>query len=86
VRGQAGGQLVMSNVPVTETIEVGDTIVSAGLAIGDEASRYPGGLLIGTVQAVDEDDNALTQTAFVRPAFDVNGAERLLIVLDFSQG
>ena len=86
VRGQAGGQLVMSNVPVTETVEVGDTIVSAGITFGREASRYPGGLLIGTVQAVEEDDNALTQTAFVRPAFDVAGAERLLIVLDFSQG
>jgi rod shape-determining protein MreC len=86
VRGQAGGQLVMNGVPVTELVGVGDTIVSAGLTFGDEASRYPGGLLIGTVQAVEEDPNALTRTAFVRPAFDVASAERLLIVLDFSQG
>ena len=87
VRGQAGGQLVMSNMPVTEEVAVGDTIVSAGhRRSASEASRYPGGLLIGTVQAVEEDANALTQTAFVRPAFDVAGAERLLIVLDFSQG
>ena len=86
VRGQAGGQLVMGNVPVTETIEVGDTIVSAGLAHGEEASRYPGGLLIGSVQAVQTDPNALTQTAFVRPAFDAETVERLLVVLRFSQG
>ena len=86
VRGQAGGQLVMGSVPVTEVVEVGDVVVSAGLTFGDEASRYPGGLLIGTIQAVEEDANALTQTAFVRPAFDVASAERLLIVLDFSQG
>jgi rod shape-determining protein MreC len=86
IRGQAGGQLVMNGVPVTELVEVGDTIVSAGLTFGTQASRYPGGLLIGTVQAVEEDPNALTQTAFVRPAFDVASAERLLIVLDFSQG
>jgi rod shape-determining protein MreC len=85
VRGQAGGQLVMGNVPITEEVAVGETVVSAGLAYGDEASRYPGGLLIGTVQAVDDDPNALTQTAFVRPAFDV-AAERLLVVLEFSQG
>jgi rod shape-determining protein MreC len=86
VRGQPGGQLVMSNIPVTEAVEVGDTIVSAGLTYGDEASRYPGGLLIGRVQAVEPDANALTQTAFVRPAFDPASAERLLIVLEFSQG
>ncbi|HEX2884160.1 MAG TPA: rod shape-determining protein MreC [Candidatus Limnocylindria bacterium] len=86
VRGQAGGQLVMTNIPVTETVEVGDTIVSAGLTFGEEASRYPGGLLIGTVQAVEPDPNALTQTAFVRPAFEPASAERLLVVLEFSQG
>ncbi|MCA1569260.1 MAG: rod shape-determining protein MreC [Chloroflexi bacterium] len=86
IRGQPGGQLVMANVPVTETLEVGGTIVSAGLTFGDEASRYPGGLLIGRVHAVEPDPNALTQTAFVRPAFDLATVERLLVVLDFSQG
>jgi rod shape-determining protein MreC len=86
VRGQAGGQLVMTNIPVTETVAVGDTVVSAGLTHGEEASRYPGGLLVGVVQAVDVDANALTQTAFVRPAFDAASAERLLVVLRFSQG
>ena len=86
VRGQAGGQLVMTNIPVTEEVTVGATIVSAGLTYGTAASRYPGGLLIGTVQAVEEDANALTQTAFVRPAFDPASAERLLVVIDFSQG
>ena len=86
IRGQPGGQLVMVNVPVTEVLEVGGTIVSAGLTFGDEASRYPGGLLIGRVQAVEPDQNALTQTAFVRPAFDLATVERLLVVVDFSQG
>ena len=86
IRGQPGGQLVMVNVPVTETLEVGGTIVSAGLTFGTEASRYPGGLLIGRIQAVEPDPNALTQTAFVRPAFDLATVERLLVVLDFSQG
>lgn len=86
VRGQAGGQLVMTNIPVTEMVEVGDTIVSAGLTSGTAASRYPGGLLIGTVQAVEEDANALTRTAFIRPAFDAASAERLLVVIEFRQG
>ena len=86
VRGQPGGQLVMTGIPITEGIAIGGTIVSAGLTFGSEASRYPGGLLIGTVQAVEEDANALTQTAFVRPAFDAASAERLLVVLDFGQG
>jgi cell shape-determining protein MreC len=67
-------------------LEVGDTIVSAGLSVGEQASRYPGGLLIGTVQAVETDANQLTQTAFVRPSVDVTAAERLLVVIAFTQG
>jgi len=86
VHGQPGGQLVMLNVPVTEALAVGDTIVSAGLTLGDDASRYPGGLLIGRIQAVEPDPNALTQTAFVRPAVDLQSIERMLVVLEFSQG
>jgi len=85
VRGQAGGQLVMAGIPVTDAVEPGDTVISAGISIGTEASRYPAGLLIGFVQAVEDDTNALTRTAFVRPAFDP-GAERLLVVLVFDQG
>ena len=85
VRGQAGGQLVMGNIPVTDPVVPGDTVVSAGITLGETSSRYPGGLLIGAVQAVEDDANALTRTAFVRPSFDPD-AERLLIVLEFSQG
>lgn len=86
VRGQPGGQLVMVNVPITEPMAVGDTVVSAGLATDDEASRFPAGLLIGTIQAVEPDPNALTHTAFVRPALDPRSVERLLVVRRFSQG
>lgn len=86
VRGQPGGQLVMADVPVTEELAVGDTVVSAGLTMGDEASRFPGGLLIGRIQAVEPDPNSLTHTAFVRPALDLRRVERLLVVLEFSQG
>lgn len=85
IRGQPGGQLVMSNIPITEPVEQGDTIVTAGLTFDDEASRYPAGLLIGRVQAVEPDANALTQTAFVRPAFEPSEAERLLVILEWAQ-
>jgi rod shape-determining protein MreC len=86
VQGQGGGQLVFVRVPLNETIEVGDTVVSAGLTFGQEASRYPAGLLIGTVQAVEPDANQVTQTAFVRPALEFDDVERLLVVVDFTQG
>jgi rod shape-determining protein MreC len=87
VQGQLGGQLVMVQVAVTEEVAMGDTIVTAGLALEQAVARspYPKGLLIGHVLAVEPDTNALTQTAFVRAALDFSRLERLLVVLEFSQ-
>lgn len=86
IQGQLGGQLEFVKVPVTERVQPGDSIVSAGLTLGAGlASPYPKGLLIGTVQAVEADPNALTQTAFVRPAVDPQQVERLLVVTSFTQ-
>lgn len=91
VRGQLGGQLVMVQVRATDDVAVGDTVVSAGLVLTDAGggsvgrSPYPRGLLIGTIQAVELDPDALTQTAFVRPAIDFPGIERLLVVRHFAQ-
>jgi rod shape-determining protein MreC len=81
IQGQPGGQLVMTQVAVTDPIEVGDTIVTAGLELeGVPASPYPRGLLIGTVSALETDANGLTQTAFVRPALDPRSVEWLMVV------
>ena len=87
VQGQLGGQLVMVQVDVTEDLTVGDAVVTAGLALAQEAARspYPRGLLIGTIQAIQQDSNALTQTGFVRPAMDFGKVERLLVVLHYQQ-
>jgi rod shape-determining protein MreC len=87
VQGQLGGQLVMVQVDVTDELAEGDQIVTAGLKLAEGAVRspYPRGLLIGHVQAVQQDSNALTQTGFVRPALDFDGLERLMVVTDYRQ-
>jgi rod shape-determining protein MreC len=86
VQGQLGGQLVFVNVPVTEKLAPGETVVTAGLSLkSGQRSAYPKGLLIGTIQAVQPDQNALTQTAFVRPALDFQRVERLMVAISFSQ-
>jgi rod shape-determining protein MreC len=91
VSGQLGGQLVMVQVPVTEHLAVGDSVVTAGITFavpggGVAHSSYPKGLLLGRIQAIEQDSNALTQTAFVSPAIDFGSLDRLLVVLHFNQG
>lgn len=82
VQGQPGGQLVMVQVAATDGVAVGDTIVTAGLELdGVPASPYPRGLLIGMVQALEDDPNGLTQTVFVRPALEPRNLEWLMVVI-----
>jgi rod shape-determining protein MreC len=91
VQGQLGGQLVMVQVRATDKLTVGDTVASAGLVLtggsgaGIARSPYPKGLLIGQIQALELDPDALTRTAFVRPALDPSSTDRLLVVLHFAQ-
>ncbi len=87
VQGQLGGQLVMVQVDITDSLQVGDAVVSAGLELSGGAARspYPKGLLIGAVQAVQHDSNALTQTGVVRPALDFRQLDRLLVVRSYRQ-
>jgi rod shape-determining protein MreC len=87
IQGQPGGQLVMTQIDVTERVAVGDTVITAGLVLGDAVARsdYPRGLLIGHVADVEPDPNALTQTGFVRPALDFDLLDRLLVVTAFAQ-
>jgi rod shape-determining protein MreC len=86
IQGQLGGQLVFVKVPITEKLRPGDSVISAGLILANgPASLYPKGLLIGTIQAVQPDVNALTQTAFVHPALDLMRVERLMVVLSAKQ-
>ena len=82
VQGQPGGQLIMTQVTLSDDVAVGDTIVTAGLELdGIAASPYPRGLLVGTVSALETDPNGLTQTAFVRPAVDPRAVEWLMVVI-----
>jgi rod shape-determining protein MreC len=87
VQGQLGGQLVMVQVDVTDDLAEDDPVVTAGLALAEGVARspYPRGLLIGHVQAIQQDSNALTQTGFVRPALDFRRIDRLLVVLAYEQ-
>jgi rod shape-determining protein MreC len=87
VEGRLGGGLAMVQVNISDEVVAGDRVVTAGLAAAPQArSGYPKGLLIGTVQAIQPDPNALTQTVFVRPALDLQQLERILVVVAFEQG
>lgn len=87
VVGQLGGVLVMEQIDATETVDLGDEVVTAGLELaGGVRSPYPKGLLIGQVIDVRRDANDVVQTAYLQPTADLDKLEYVLVVLDYEGG
>ena len=81
VRGQYGDALIMDWILQTETVKVGDVVVTAGLALGDELrSLYPKGLVVGRILQLQAAEAAAYQRAIVGPAVDLRRLENVLVV------
>jgi rod shape-determining protein MreC len=88
VIGQLGaGVLVMRQIDSSETVVVGDEVVTAGIELGGGVrSPYPKGLLLGQVIDVRRDANDVVQTAYLQPAADLEKLEYLLVITDYEGG
>jgi rod shape-determining protein MreC len=87
VVGALGGQLVMDKVDATQRIAIGDEVVTAGITLGSGIrSPYPKGLVIGQVNDVTRDPNAVIQTAYLDPAIDLDRLEVVLVITDYQGG
>ena len=87
VVGQLEGALLMTNVDSTETIQLGEEVVTAGIELaGGVRSPYPKGLLVGQVIDVRRDANSVVQTAYLQPAANLDKLEYALVVLDYEGG
>ena len=82
VVGQLGaGVLVMRQIDSSETVTVGDEVVTAGIELGGGVrSPYPKGLLLGQVIDVRRDANDVVQTAYLQPAADLDKLEYVLVI------
>jgi rod shape-determining protein MreC len=87
IRGDLGGTLVMDKVDATKRLEIGDEVVTAGIVLGDGIrSPYPRGLIVGSVQDASRDPNAIVQTAYLKPAADLDRLEVVLVITDYEGG
>ena len=87
VVGQLGGVLIMRQIDSGETVSVGDEVVTAGIELGGGVrSPYPKGLLVGQVVDVRRDANDVVQTAYLKPAAQLDKLEFLLVITDYDGG
>ncbi|MCC7289352.1 rod shape-determining protein MreC [bacterium] len=74
IKGQIGQGYVMDRIAQNEVIKVGETIITAG------SELVPKGIVIGQVESVERSDNAIFQTADVKPAINLNKLEIVFVV------
>jgi rod shape-determining protein MreC len=84
VIGQLERPLSMINIPATEVIAVGETIVTAGIDLGQGIrSPFPRGLLIGRVVDVRSAPADVLQSALIEPAAPLDRLEYVLVIVNY---
>jgi len=87
VVGQLGGALIMENIDSTETVKVGEQVLTAGIELpGGIRSPFPKGLLIGEITDVKREASSVVQTAYLQPSVDLDKVTYVLVVLDYVGG
>ena len=82
-----GDLLEMTRIPATDVVNVGETVVTAGIELDiGVRSNYPKGLVIGTVVDVNRQPNQLFQTALVSPSARLDRLEYVLIINGYEGG
>lgn len=79
VRGQIGQGYVFEKVAQSESMSPTEQVVTAGSGL------VPQGILIGTVDSISKADNAIFQSATLKPLVDLNSLELVFVVIGLKQ-
>jgi rod shape-determining protein MreC len=78
VEGQPDGELILTQIPLDATVNVGDLVLTSGLG-----GNLPRNLVVGQVSEVIKRDIDLFQSARVRPALEFSQLELVLVITNF---
>ena len=76
VRGLEGASCELKNISTAVSVSEGESVVTTGLD-----RIYPKGLLIGTVERIDQDPNAPFNKIVIKPTAPVDRLEHVLVLL-----
>lgn len=75
VRGQIGAGYQMEKIAQSDTINTAESVVTAG------SDQVPKGIIIGQVETIDREDNAIFQVANIKPAINLTKLELAFVVM-----
>jgi rod shape-determining protein MreC len=82
--GNFSSPLRMEKVAATETLTVGDTVVTAGTLVKGFKALLPRDLLIGTIVEVTDDATSFEKSALIQPAADLDRLEAVLVITSYN--
>jgi len=71
----SGNDLVLAEVPKRSDVNVGDFVVTSGLS-----TIFPGGLEIGQVREINDEEQGMFMTVLVRPSVHFSKLEEVFVV------
>jgi rod shape-determining protein MreC len=86
ISGKLSQPLEMVDIPADLTVNINESVVTAGIELGGIRSAYPKGLLIGTIAFISRSPNERFQTALVTPAADLDRLEYVLVITNYEGG
>jgi len=75
IEGAGGGQLRMKYVSTLAEVQIGDVIITSGLA-----GTFPKAMRIGTVSAIERMPDAISQQLTLTPAVNLDRLEEVLVL------
>lgn len=78
LHGSLTGDVSLDMIPLDESVEPGDVVLTSGLG-----GNYPPNIFIGQVLSTQRRDNALFQTASVQPIVNFSSINAVLVVDNF---
>lgn len=79
VEGMGDDNLLrMANIPYYSEISVGEKAVTSGLS-----QIYPPGILIGTIQEINDESGGLLKSAVVKPVVNFDQLEEVLLITSY---
>ncbi len=79
VSGQLGQGYLFDKITQTETITSGESVITSGSGL------VPKGILVGQVESVQKSDNAVFQSAQLRPLVDFDKLDVVFVVTGFKK-
>lgn len=80
VEGNSGFTCHLKYVSRTEKLEIGDTVLTAGLG-----EVYPKGIKVGRISKIDKENFGITQKIEISPSVDFHKLEEVVVLVDDEQ-